>query len=95
MTKGVKCRDRGETAFLERHIGCDGRIATGYGVHWLIQIRICLVHIVPRLPPRSLEFRGAQDPHERRLHARHTVTGGERLRKLAGEGIWVQSGGEA
>lgn len=35
-------------------------------------LRICLVHIVPRLPPRSLEFRGAQDPHERRLHARHT-----------------------
>ena len=33
-------------------------------------LRICLVHIVPRLPPRSLEFQGAENPHARRPHAR-------------------------
>ena len=33
-------------------------------------LRICLVHILPRLPPRWLEFRGAENPQERRLHAR-------------------------
>lgn len=32
-------------------------------------LRICLVHILPRPSPRPREFRGAEDPHER-LHAR-------------------------
>ncbi len=34
-------------------------------------LRICLAHILPRLPPRLLEFRGAENPQtERRLDAR-------------------------
>lgn len=37
-------------------------------------LRICLVHIVPRLPPRSLECRDADNPHARRPHARPTDT---------------------
>ncbi len=33
-------------------------------------LRICLAHILPRLPPRLLEFRGAEHPQtERRLDA--------------------------
>lgn len=34
-------------------------------------LRICLAHILPQLPPRLLEFRGAEDPQkEQRLEAR-------------------------